>query len=141
MSSDPSTVGQVMNRLEDYANIFDGITPFSGEVPPDYTVNSLGILTPLQFIGLPSNGKGGHITTAPLTFPVGGGNGEGWFEQVNWLEAARAAGDRYVMITLGACYGAQAVGAVRALQLVNPMPYKVVAVEPIPEQCDWAPYA
>jgi hypothetical protein len=126
-----------MNRLEDYANVFEGITPFSGEVPPGYAVDSLGILTDLQFIGQPPTGsKGGHITTVPLTFPVGG-NGEGWFEQTNWLEAARAAREHYVMITLGACYGAQAVGAVRALQLVNPMPYKVVAVEPIPEQCDW----
>jgi hypothetical protein len=41
------------------------------------------------------------------------------------------------MITLGACYGAQAVGSQRALQLLNPMPYKLVAVEPEPENYEW----
>ena len=41
------------------------------------------------------------------------------------------------MITLGANYGAQAVGAYRALQTVNPLPYKLVAVEPVPGNIDW----
>ena len=41
------------------------------------------------------------------------------------------------MVTLGACYGAQAVGSYRALQLVNPMPYKLVAIEPEPENYEW----
>ena len=65
------------------------------------------------------------------------GDGEGWFEAVNWVEAAREARGRYVMMTLGACYAAQAVGAWRALQLLNPMPCKLVAVEPEPENCQW----
>jgi hypothetical protein len=42
-----------------------------------------------------------------------------------------------VMITLGACYGAQAVGCYRTLQLLNPMPSKFVAVEGIPENIEW----
>lgn len=41
------------------------------------------------------------------------------------------------MITLGASYGAQAAGSVRALLALNPMPYKVVAVEPEPENYQW----
>ena len=64
-------------------------------------------------------------------------DGEGWFEAVNWVVAASAARDRYVMVTLGACYGGQAVGAYRALQRLNPMPYKLVAVEPEPENFEW----
>ena len=64
-------------------------------------------------------------------------DGEGWFEAANWMLAARAARDRYVMATLGACYGAQAVGSCRALQFFNPMPYKLVAVEPEPENYEW----
>ena len=64
-------------------------------------------------------------------------DGEGWFEAVNWVEAARAARGRYVMITLGACYGAQAVGAQRALAALNPMPYRLVAVEPEPDNMKW----
>ena len=50
------------------------------------------------------------------------GDGEGWFEAANWVLAAREAKDRFVMITLGACYGAQAVGSYRILQQLNPMP-------------------
>ena len=38
---------------------------------------------------------------------------------------------------LGACYGAQAVGSCRAMQLLNPMPYKLVAVEPEPDNYEW----
>ncbi len=53
------------------------------------------------------------------------------------MKAAREARDRYVMITLGANYGAQAVGACRALQTINPMPYKLVAVEPVPANRLW----
>jgi hypothetical protein len=56
---------------------------------------------------------------------------------VDWVVAAREAHGRYTMITLGACYGAQAVGSQRALQLLNPMPYKLVAVEPEPENYEW----
>jgi hypothetical protein len=41
------------------------------------------------------------------------------------------------MITLGAHYGSQAVGAFKAVQCVNPMPCKLVAVEPVPENCAW----
>jgi 3-oxoacyl-(acyl-carrier-protein) synthase len=40
-------------------------------------------------------------------------------------------------ITLGACFAAQAVGAYRALQMLNPMPCKLVAVEPEPENIPW----
>jgi Methyltransferase FkbM domain len=62
---------------------------------------------------------------------------ETWFEAVDWVIAAREARDRYVMITLGAHFGAQAVGACRALQVLNPLPYKLVAVEPVPESVAW----
>ena len=41
------------------------------------------------------------------------------------------------MITLGAAWGAQAVGAYRAMQLVNPLPCKLVAVEPEPKNYEW----
>jgi hypothetical protein len=56
---------------------------------------------------------------------------------MNWVEAARAARDRFVMITLGACYGGQAVGSYRTLQMLNPMPSKFVAVEGDPENIAW----
>src|SRR5207244_4123476 len=62
---------------------------------------------------------------------------EAWFEAVDWIVSAREARNRYVMITLGANFGSQAVGACRALMAVNPMPYKLVAVEPVPANRQW----
>lgn len=130
-----------MNRLEDYAGVFDGIQPFSGEVPKGYTVDFMGILTDARFRGFlgidPDLVGGRHVTTTIASLRDDSGNGEDWFERVNWFAAAREARDRFVMITLGANWGAQAVGSARALQLVNPMPYKLVAVEPVPENYAW----
>jgi hypothetical protein len=40
-------------------------------------------------------------------------------------------------VTLGACYGAQAVGSAVALRKLNPMPCKLVAVEPEPVNYEW----
>ena len=48
-----------------------------------------------------------------------------------YMYVSKSGDDRYVMITLGACYAAQAVGAYRALQMLNPMPCRLVAVEPL----------
>lgn len=76
---------------------------------------------------------GNHQTTALPTIA----DGEGWFEAVNWVAAAQEAHGHYVMVTLGACYGAQAVGSYRALQALNPMPYKLVAVEADPGNVAW----
>ena len=64
-------------------------------------------------------------------------DGEGWFDAVNCVVAAREAHGRFVMITLGACYGGPAVASARVLSLLNPMPYKLVAVEGEPENCTW----
>jgi hypothetical protein len=51
---------------------------------------------------------------------------------VNQVEAAREASGRFVMVSLGACYGCQAIGSYLALKALNPMPCKLVAVEPEP---------
>ena len=129
-----------MNRLEDFAHIFAGVEPFCGEVPEGYIVDFMGILTDARFREMfgvnPANVRGGQVRTE-LPRLNGKENGEDFIERANWFAAARAARERFVMITLGACYGAQAVGSARALQLVNPMPYKLVAVEGDPENCQW----
>lgn len=129
-----------MNRLEDVKDIFDGITPWAGFVPRGYAADFIGILTDFKFHVLsgidPTTVGGAHVQTA-LPVIGNGGNAEGWFEAINWFASAREARGRYVMVTLGAHYGAQAVGAYKALQLVNPMPCKLVAVEPVPENFEW----
>jgi len=126
-----------MNDLQAYANIFDGIRPWAGHVPSGYQVDFLGTLTDAKFRSMwgvdPKSAGGAHVQTQVPTIK----DGEGWFEAVNWVAAAREARERYVMVTLGACYGAQAVGSCRALQLLNAMPYKLIAVEPEPENYEW----
>jgi hypothetical protein len=129
-----------VNKLENYADIFDDIKPWSGPVPHGFVVDFLGIFTDANFNVFsdvdPTSVGGNHQETR---FPtIGNGtNAEGWFEMVNWLVAAREARGRYVMITLGAAYGGQAVGAYRAMKLINPLPCKLVAVEPVPENYAW----
>jgi hypothetical protein len=129
-----------MDSLVEAQRLFDGITPWAGFVPKGYSADFLGILTDFRFHVLsgidPSTVGGAHMQTA-LPAIGGGANAEGWFEAVNWLDAARSARGKYVMVTLGAHYGAQAVGAYRAVQLLNPMACKLVAVEPEPENCAW----
>jgi hypothetical protein len=62
---------------------------------------------------------------------------EGWFEYVDLLVAAREARERYVMISLGAHFGFQTVAAYCALNVVNPLPCKLVALEAVPGNCEW----
>ncbi len=130
-------LGLRMNDLRSYADVFANIKPWSGEVPRGYLVDFLGTLTTAEFRTMfgvdPRLVGGGHKTTLRPTIA----DGEGWFEAVNWVVAAQEARGHYVMVTLGACYGAQAVGSYRALQLLNPMPFKLVAVEADPENCSW----
>lgn len=126
-----------MNDLQDYAHVFDDIRPWAGHVPSGYLVDFLGTLTDANFRAMwgvdPKAVGGTHVQTRRSTIA----DGEGWFEYVNCVMAAREARERYVMVTLGACYGGQAVSSFRALQLLNPMPCKLVAVEPEPENLQW----
>lgn len=140
------------NRLEDWRGVFDGIEPWAGEVPIGYGVDFVGTFTHASFRetwrGDPSSIGGRYVETRLPTladreqdddsaFQVGNWDGERWFEAVDWFVAAREARDRFTMITLGAWHGSQAVGSYRALQLVNPMPSKLIAVEPEPENCEF----
>jgi hypothetical protein len=127
----------LVNQMELYGDLFEGVTPWAGEVPKGYLVDFSGALTDAEFRAMfgvePGTVGGGPAKTR---LPVMG-DGEGWFEAANWVLAAREAKTRFVMITLGACYGAQAVGSYRVLQQLNPMPCKLVAVEPVPENLEW----
>src|SRR3977135_1439304 len=82
-----------MNNLEEYADVFAGITPWSGLVPNGYLVDFLGTLTTADFrimFGIDPKTVGGVLVTTRLPTI---GDGEGWFEAVNWVAAAREARD------------------------------------------------
>ena len=89
-----------MNKLQDFANVFDGIKPWAGKVPKGYLVDFLGILTDAKFRKMfgvdPATTGGDYVETRLPTIE----DGEGWFEAANWMLAARAARGRYVMVTL-----------------------------------------
>ena len=128
-----------MNSLKDYEGIFDPITPWCGKIPSGFTVDFMGNLTSKQFLPWgyhPAYVDGGDLL---MERPQLGNreNGEFWFEATNWVLAAREARERFVMITLGALFGYQAVGCYRTLQRLSPMPCKLVAIEPIPENVGW----
>jgi len=111
--------------------------PFAGYVPRGFLVDFLGCLTDASFRtmwGIDAAQVGGDFVSTNYPSVK---DGEPFFEAVDWFEAARDARNNYTMITLGACYGAQAVGAYRALQRINPMPAKLVAVEAEPENFAW----
>ena len=126
-----------MNDLGKHVALFKDIEPFAGFVPKGFLVDFLGCLTDAKFRAMwgvnPDEVGAARVQTKrpEVTW------GEGFFEIVDWFEAAREARDNYTMVTLGACYGAQAVGAYRALERLNPMPAKLVAVEAEPGNFEW----
>lgn len=125
-----------MNDLGAFADIFEGMTPFSGHVDRGFMVDFLGVRLDAEFRaiwGIDPTAQGGREITTQLPTPA---SGEGWFEACNWVAAAREARGSYVMMTLGACYGNQAVRSYLALQALNPLPAKLVAVEPVPENIE-----
>jgi len=129
-----------MNDLREYRDVFQGLTPWAGPVPQGYLVDFLGTLSDVKLrpiSGLDRSSLGGGNVATCLPKLGDGGNAEGWFEAINWIAAAREARDKFVMISLGAHYGAQLVDACRMLQLVNPMPCTLVAVEGEPENFAW----
>jgi len=125
------------NDLMSRAHIFDEMVPYSGTPPSGFDADWMGVLhdgVTRAFLGIDRNVFGGVAVARKR--PVLS-DGEPWFESVNFVEAARDAKDHYVMITLGACYGAQATGAAAALCALNPMPFKLVALEPDPVNYAW----
>jgi hypothetical protein len=127
----------LLTNLDRFRDVFNGITPYAGTPPKGFFVNWLGALTDGDFRayeGLGRSNFGGAYVQTSLPRMA---EGEGWFEAANQVEAAREARGRFVMVTLGACYGAQAVGSCLALRAINPMPYKLVAVEPEPTNMEW----
>jgi FkbM family methyltransferase len=132
-----TAIGEGGIDLDQYADVFTGIVPWSGAVPGGYTVDFLGVRTNHIFLPLTEFASAENLDRYVRTQPPDVTVGEIWFETVNWIMAARAAQDHFTMVTLGANYGAQAVGAFAALRLLNPMPCKLVAVEPVPENLEW----
>ncbi|HEY1793211.1 MAG TPA: hypothetical protein VGG34_09855 [Opitutaceae bacterium] len=126
-----------MNRIEEFSGVFAGIRPGPGGAPDGFAVDFLGTRTRRCYLDvLQGRARAMSGGAAPARLPVIS-DGEVWFEAVNWVQSAREASGRFVMVTLGGCYGGQASGCHRALQALNPMPCRLVVVEPEPGSFEW----
>jgi hypothetical protein len=110
------------------------IAPWSGVVPEGHVVDFIGILMPGKFIWNRTGPFAEHYESTSL--PTLQTHDEGWFEIADWLASTHDASGRYVAISIGAALGYQLVGAWKVLQVINPMPSLLVAVEPVPENCN-----
>lgn len=133
--TDDVVIGSSRDRFPEIEQLLSKVTPWAGHVPERYTANFLGVLTEGRFLW---NKKGpfseGYMTTA---LPTVASEGEGYFEIADWFYSAHDAANQYVAISIGAAYGAQLVGAWKTLHLINPLPSKLIAIEPVPENCAW----
>lgn len=109
------------------------VVPWSGYVPDGYTADFLGIFTEGRLLWNSKGPFGGAFISTQL--PTLESYGEAWLEVADWFFAACEATGRYVAISLGAAFGAQLGGAWKALQAINPLPAKLVAVEPVLQNC------
>jgi len=115
--------------------VLDRIAPWSGNVPAGYAVDALGIFTDARFLVRSTDPfQARHETTPRPSLPAWG---ERYLELADWLLAARDARDYFVGVSLGAAYGNQLVLASKALAAINPLPFRLVGVEPVPENCAW----
>jgi hypothetical protein len=134
-----SQIKQHKVLLSSFQNSFGGFEPFSGKVKNGFIVDFVGVRTRSYHRGPWANRqgqdlKGGFIRTQ---IPTPNESGEFWFEALNWFESAKSARNKYVMFSLGAHFGYQAVGAALTLMKTNPMPFTLVCVEPEPTQIIW----
>jgi hypothetical protein len=123
-------------RLAELAAFVDSLRPWSGRVPEGCLVDAVGAITRASFRPSLADQRWPEREVS-TQLPTILGDGEGWFEFVDWVVSAREAKDDYVAISLGAAYGSQLVGAWKALQLLNPLPSLLIAVEAVPENCRW----
>lgn len=144
-SKSTTNIVRATNQPQDYLQAFERVRPWAGEVPRGFVADFLGTLTDVENLraflspdefqdtfGFGVGAAGGTFVQTKYPILGSGQNAEPWFEALNWLLAAIEARQKFVMITLGASYGAQAVGSWRALKVLNPLPCKLAAVDPVP---------
>ena len=125
-----------VNDFTSYLHIFDGMQPYSEFVEQGFSVDFVGQLTDATFwttLECDPQSVGGCNAQTELPKLS---DGEAWFEYFNWVAAAREARGSYAMMTLGSCFGLQVVGSYLTLQVLNPMPAKLVAVDGVPENVE-----
>lgn len=129
----PDPTDDALGKLNDLMGVFAGIEPWKGEVPNGRARTFIGALRPIEpwqrGEALP-DGTEYQETQLPRV-----SDGEQFFEWVSTLLAVRSAKRSFTMVSLGAHFGGPLVNAALALQVLNPMPYRLVGVEADPNMC------
>lgn len=112
---------------------FAGFTPFQGLIPGHLWANWLGVLTAHRFAAKPSphNPDEPAWVSPPLPRIE---DGESFFEWLNVLNAVADAESMLTVVSLGAHYGRFLVNAAALAAELNPLPFRLVAVEADPTQ-------
>lgn len=118
--------------------LIEKLPRWRGEIDPTWFANFLGVRTRWSFLdGLPQVAGKVQPRERVWSEPPLPEFNESYFEWIDVLEAVEAARGQFAMIELGAGYGRWLVVAVAALHHLNPLPYKLVAVEPEPTHFLW----
>ncbi len=104
----------------------------SGECPPDFEVDFLGVRTRRSFAADLRNARDASLTTA--SFPRFDNE---YFEWIDILESVEEAQNTFVMIDVGAGYGRWCVRAALAARRKGHLDFRCVAIEPEPDHFRW----
>lgn len=117
------------NNIAHHESLLE-LSCFTGDNLPACRVDFLGIHTLAEF----ERGMPGVEADPPVQFqqPPRPAFDEEYFEWLDVIAAVKAARGQFNMIELGAGYSRWLVRAVKVLEQLNPMPYKLVAVEAEP---------
>ena len=116
--------------------VFRQFSCWQGNVPPDFIVNFLGVITRVGYFEAYGEisrkyPKDRHVETDYPVFD------EEYFELIDILEAVVAAENQFTMLELGAGYGRWTANAAAALRILGKPQYSFIAVEAEPTHFQW----
>jgi len=137
----PKRIGAriLTNDVGFYANLLAGLSKWKERVRAGHPVSFCASTNTEVFTakgddqGLGSMRRSEAVGEIPVRVHTPIQDGENWFREVNRFMAAREVENSAVIIMLGADRGTAAVRSYRMLQLLNPLPCKLVLVDPKPE--------
>ena len=123
--------------MPEHHRIFLGAELWSGRIPDHVDIDFLGAREDKQFFlpewqNVPRNFSKTHDQWTNLPE-----FSEEYFEWIDFLAAVKTAGDRFVMMELGAGYGRWLMRAAAAISRYNPIPTLLIGVEAEPTHVEW----
>lgn len=108
-------------------HIFEGIQLYSGPIPAGFNVDFLGTcIRRFYDEDIFPEHKNRPDQTSPAGLPPFDNE---YFEWIDLLESVKNAKGEFIFVELGAGYGRWSVRAAQAIRRLNPLPFKIIAVE------------